>query len=212
MFGKVWPSKTSPAPGGEQATPGPGSTTLPMSNKTMLMGAGVVLVALLAVISGRKDKGTTEDDEGTGFTTATYDGTATDVTSAIDDMTGTMSGLLDTLGSQVSGSITSVSDNVDDLTTVITDRLPISEPAEPAAPTPAPAAPKPKPAKSGPKVYTVKAGDTLNSIAKAHKTTAAKLYARNKVAIQNAAQAHKDKKWKTTKKVYRGTTLVIPAK
>lgn len=196
--GKVWPPTTSPAPSGEQADSGSGSTMSIPGGKKGLMAAGAVLVAGLAFMSSRKDKGS-EDEYDTEVDPATYDGLSTDIASSMEE-----------LGSQVSGSVT---DSIGDLTDVITDRLPVSEPPDTSTPTPTPVKPAPKPrAPVGPKVYTVKAGDTLRALAAKNKLTVNRLYERNQTAIQNAAKAHNVKDWKKSRRLFKGTTLVIPAK
>lgn len=94
----------------------------------------------------------------------------------------------------------------------------------PRPPTPTPATPgTPQGNQSGPKpgggpkpargTYRVKQGDTLRSVAKARKVRGgpARLYAVNRSIIMRDAKKNKDPKPRTTRKLYPGTVLVIPA-
>lgn len=94
----------------------------------------------------------------------------------------------------------------------------------PRPPTPTPATSgTPQANQSGPRpgggpkaargTHRVKQGDTLRSVAKDRKVRggAARLYAVNRAIIARSAKQHKDPRPNTSRKLYAGTVLVIPA-
>lgn len=93
----------------------------------------------------------------------------------------------------------------------INEQPPTGQPKPPPKPKPKPKTPpghpKPKPKTSH---YTIRSGDTLTGIARAHHTTKTALYNHNRTTIEHAAHAHHHKSSNRGNLIFPGTVLVIP--
>lgn len=150
-------------------------------SRTQLYIGAAVLVAGFAALSAMKGKKSSTDD------TVTYE--------------------MDTTLSDIQSNFDQLNDKLDQIGDV--PKPPVVTPPVVKPPVVAKPSPKPGPPRTSVR-YIVKQGDTLTSIGKYYKASAANIYGLNKGVIVAAAQAHKKQDHGVKTTIYPGMVLTVP--